>query len=123
MKRDADIVRKIAIATENLAPGEQLTGLSDVDHPTFVSHVQWMKDAGLVEAAVRKTYNPMEGGAVVLRLTWDGCDFLDAAREQVLWEKAKTSVIKPGASWTFDILKDWLKAEIREGFPTLRSLS
>ncbi len=52
-----------------------------------------------------------------------GCDFLDAARSDTLWAKAKTSVIKPSASWTFDLLKEWLKAEISSGLPTLRGLT
>lgn len=47
------------------------------------------------------------------RLTWDGHDFLEAARDNTVWKKAKETVLKPGASFTFDLLKEWLKAEIR----------
>ena len=47
---------------------------------------------------------------------------MDAARDDTLWRKAKESVIRPGASFTFDLVKDWLKAEISHGFPTLRGM-
>jgi len=60
---------------------------------------------------------------MVERLTWAGCEFADAVRSDTLWAKAKKEVIKPGISFTFDILKEWLKAEITQGFPTLRALA
>ncbi len=31
--------------------------------------------------------------------------------------------LKPGMSFTFDLLKDWLKAEISQGLPALRALA
>lgn len=34
----------------------------------------------------------------------------------------RLNVLIFGASWTFDVLKEWLKAEIKNGLPTLRSL-
>lgn len=36
---------------------------------------------------------------------------------------AKETVIKPGISFTLDTLKEWLKAEIASGLPTLRGLA
>lgn len=118
MKRDADKIREIALATEALAVGERLESTDAI----FCAHVQWMKDAGLIEARVIP-YQEGNTAAVVFRLTWDGCDFLDAARSETLWAKAKESVINPSASWTFDILKEWLVAEIKNGLPTLRGLT
>ncbi len=34
----------------------------------------------------------------------------------------RLDVLKPAGSWTFDVLKEWLKAEITQGLPTLRGL-
>lgn len=31
-------------------------------------------------------------------------------------------LIKPAGSWTFDVLKEWLKTEILQGLPTIRRL-
>lgn len=114
MKRNADLVRAIAQATEALKPGEILTHMPDVDAHELASHVRLMVDAGLLEARVQGYMGHEPPSIAVLRLTWAGCDFLDAARSDSLWAKAKSSVIAPTASWTFDILKDWLKDQIRQ---------
>lgn len=119
MKRDMDLIRRIAHATEALEPGEMLDGLGGVNAVTFVQHVVWMQEAGLVEALVPKNLGGSLENAMVMRLTWEGCDFLDAVRDEGLWSKAKEAVIKPSASFTFGLLKEWLTDEIRKGLPSL----
>lgn len=124
MKRDMDLIRRIVLATAELEYGKVLSELSDVAPETFATHVAWMDEAGLVKA----THKEGGGGsmatfAVVFRLTWAGCEFADAARSDTVWNKAKGSILKPGISFTFDVLKDWLKAEITQGLPTIRALS
>jgi hypothetical protein len=53
--------------------------------------------------------------AAVFRLTWDGADFLDAARSDTLWHRALAEVIAQGKSFTFDLLKAWLRHQIATG--------
>ena len=48
--------------------------------------------------------------------------FASAIDNDTLWRRAKENVIKPAGSWTFDVLKEWLKAEIVQGLPTIRRL-
>lgn len=123
MKRDMNVIRSIAFAVEALPPGKELEELSGVDAQTFGAHVKWMIDAGLVDGGVTQYIGERPPEATVRRLTWNGCDFLDAARSDTLWKRAQESVIGPTMSWTFDILKEWLKAEIKNGLPTLRGLA
>lgn len=120
MKRDMDIVRRIALETTNLPDNMVLTRLDGVDKATFGTHVMWMKEADLLVASVQEFKSGEPPTAQVRRLTWAGCDFADAVRSDTLWAKAKESVIKPTASFTFGLLKDWLVAEVKQGFPTLR---
>ncbi len=122
MRRDPDIIRAIVFAVEDLPLGERLSALDGISPESFLAHVEWMSDAGLIEARMVKHLSGA-GAASVLRLTWAGCDFADAARSQPLWDKAKKSVIGPTMSWTFDILKEWLKAEIKNGLPSLRGVA
>ncbi|MCS4508908.1 DUF2513 domain-containing protein [Xylophilus ampelinus] len=122
MKRDMDLVRKILLAVADSPHGSQLQQLDGVSNEDFTLHAIWLAEAGLVIAitsdqAVSATY------ALILRLTWQGCDFVDAIRDDTLWKKAKESVMKPATSFTFDLVKDWLKAEIAQGLPTLRGLA
>lgn len=123
MNRDMDIVRRIALATADMPYGEQLSELEGVPQQEFVMHVIWMEEAGLVKAIASAGSGSMAMYAVVERLTWQGCEFADATRSDTLWAKAKTNVLKPGLSFTFDVLRDWLKTEISQGFPTVRALS
>lgn len=122
MKRDMDLIRRIALETEALAFGESLTSLDGVAKEEFATHVAWMKEAGLLSANVIEYSDGSAPFAMAQKLTWAGCEFLDAARSDTVWSKAKANVIKPGMSFTFDLLKDWLKTEIAQGLPTLRVL-
>jgi len=119
MRRDMDLVRKIVLATADLPAGESLEGMDGVDDATFAMHAQWMQEAGLIEAAIA-SFMGGESLATVIRLTWDGCEFADAVASDTLWAKAKATVIKPSASFTFGVLRDWLKSEIQQGFPSIR---
>lgn len=122
MKRDMDLVRKILLATEALPYGSQLNGLEDVPTEAFITHVIWLKEGGLVEANAMAGSGSYAKYAIVTRLTWAGTEFVDAMRDDTLWAKAKENVMKPGMSFTLDLVKDWLKAELSQGFPTLRGL-
>ena len=119
MKRDMELIRAIALATEALAPGATLKELKDLDANTFATHVLWMHQAGLVQARVYNDARDTLTSATVVRLTWEGCEFVDAARNDTLWNKAVQSVVMPSASFTFGILKDWLAKEISQSLPTI----
>lgn len=118
MKRDMDLVRRIALATANLEFGETLSELEGVDAYTFGEHVQLMAEADLIDAQIAGGFP--EPIAIVMRLTWAGNDFVDAVKDDALWKRAMSKVVKSGASFTFEILKEALKTEITQGFPSLR---
>jgi hypothetical protein len=42
-----------------------------------------------------------------------GHDFLDAARDATIWSEAKDKALKPGVSWAFSMLAEFLKAEAK----------
>lgn len=123
MKRDMDLIRRIALAVENLEANRLLSGLADVEKAEYSMHAIWMEEAGLIRAVVQE-YTSGEAATVhIRRLTWEGCEFVEAIRDDTLWSKAKANVLRPGMSFTFGVLKDWLKTEITQGFPTLRNLN
>lgn len=109
-----DLVRTIAlvVADSKTAP---ISAIAGIDEATFARHAQWMQEAGLVQAALlpKDSIQPARN-AVIWRLTWAGCDFAAAVRNDTLWTKAKDVVIKPSSSWTFGVLLDWLKGQIVE---------
>lgn len=119
-----DLIRRIALEVEKTDFGFSLTGMQEdgVDAATFGMHVIWMQEAGLISATVHTTLSNKPPQVLVHRLTWAGCEFVDAIRDDTLWRKAKANVLKPGMSFTFDVLKEWLKTEISQGLPTVRAL-
>jgi len=119
MKRDMDLIRRMALAIAELPHDEPLTGLEGVDARDFVLHAVWMQEAGLIDAEVQESLGAPPF-VWIHRLTWDGCEFADAVRDETLWDKAKEKVIKPASSFSFGVLRDWLKAELLNGLPTLR---
>lgn len=107
MKRDMDIIRMLLIQQET---GEAPPELATYPEDLVVYNVALMKDAGLIEAAIAEGGDGSPIGAAIIRMTWAGHDFLDAARDDTVWRKAKENLLKPGVSWTFELLKETLKA-------------
>jgi hypothetical protein len=107
-----DIVRRILLAVEDAdGPVEALEGLDD---SVFSYHAAILIEAGLVRGdapTYGDTLQPF--GASIFSLTWSGHEFLDAARNDSVWQKATGTVRAKGVSLTFEVLKELLTATIR----------
>src|SRR5438067_163459 len=112
MKRDMDLIRLLLLRSAGDEDALRLAEQYSV--PERAYHVALLKDAGFVEAAISRDQHGLPSGAVVMRLTWQGHDFLDAMRDDNIWKKAKEKILKPGVSWTFSILIEFLKAEAKQ---------
>ena len=112
MKRNMDLIRLFLMQSESDQDAAAACETFSVEERAY--HVQLLVDAGLVEAIVRRGPKGEFTGAIVSRLTWARHEFLQSMRDDTLWKKAKAQVLKPGASWTFDILKEWVKHELRQ---------
>ena len=86
----------------------------DYDESTVHEHIERLIEAGLLEGKVARASG--RSVAHVSRLTWPGHDFLQTNRDDSVWKKAKEQMLKPGASWTVDILKKWAKHEVKQRF-------
>jgi hypothetical protein len=114
MKRDMDIVRHLLLWVESDRTHQFP---SEVTREALAYHAQLMIDAGLIEGTVH--YSSRRGVRIpeafhIQRLTWAGHDFLEAARNDTVWHTAKEKILKSGAAWTFDILKEILKSLARQ---------
>jgi hypothetical protein len=105
MKRDMDTARHLMMWVESDQCHEIPSTISRHD---LAYHAQLLIDAGLAEGTVH--LKSSRGRRVpddfyIERLTWAGHDFLDAARNETHWKKAKDKIIETGSSWTFETLK------------------
>ena len=105
MKRDMDLVREILIAVE-----EGNVNLDNIgyDRDRINLHVELMKENGLVDAVITPSYDGAEHGILkcwVKRLTWEGHDFLDEARDKSIWEQAKKKCLEETSGLAIDLLR------------------
>lgn len=114
MKRDMDLVRKILFEVEK----EPYTGVgNEINIPEYSGddieyHLMLLEEAGFIEVAPRG----MSESLKPTRLTWEGHEFLDAARDNTRWEKAKGAMSQAGG-FALDVMKQllvqYLKAELK----------
>ena len=112
MKRDMDVIRLLLLQLEGDEKAAEK--LKACDEPLVVYNAALLVDSGLAEGAVACGADNSPVSVAMNHMAWRGHDFLDAARDETLWKKAKQTVMKPAASYTFEIVKEYLKAEIRK---------
>lgn len=98
MKRDDDLIRNLLLEFEEredwLKAIPQTTSMSKEDRK-IIGHIYLLCDAGLVTSVGRDTY----------RLTNQGHDFLEATRDEGLWQTTKDAVSETGGNATLEIVK------------------
>ncbi len=115
MKRDMDVTRKILLAAEALPYARSFQSLEGVEEEQFITHALWLKQAGLIDAAGKAGSGSFAKYAIVQGLTWQGAEFVAAMQDETLWAKAKERFMKPGMSFTMDLVKAWLVDKITKG--------
>lgn len=113
MKRDMELGRRILLALEEKEDFSTPIIPEIPEHTKLevVYHIKLLNQAGLIEAM---DWSGDEW--VATTLTSIGHDFLDAARNETIWQKAKAMVLGNGAAMTFEIMKialaETLKAQL-----------
>lgn len=111
MTRDMDLVREILLALEKhphgFGPRElQIDGFTKEQ---IGYHIHIMGQAGLVETSERTDLDSTGPMARAKSLTWEGHEFLNAAREPSRWSQAKQLMEKAGGAsfqvWTSVLTK------------------
>ncbi len=119
MRRDMDIIREIMLTVRDADSYVNHQMLPDIEQAVFGKHAQLLEEAGLIACSLQLDSKGVAKSAVIYRLTWAGHDFADAITNETIWQKAKTHIINPTASWTFGILLEYLKMEIKSHIPGL----
>lgn len=112
--RDMDLVRAILLKVEaHDKPQEQRPiEIEGYTQEEVSYHLMIMKEAGLVDAVVRRGYRPFQW--LVRDLTWEGHEFLDKARNENNWAKAKAKFAEAGQGVTLDVLKQVLTIIVQQ---------
>lgn len=112
MKRDFDLIRAILIQIE----GEDQIDLSEYTEKQINYHKVLLIEAGFLEGKPHYSGNDRQIPDMVAinRMTWEGHEFIDKARSQTIWDKAKKIIKEKGLSISVDILKTILPMAIKE---------
>lgn len=117
MKRDFDLIRHMLSDIEAMPAGEAIRKFEypEYDLPTIEEHVRLINEAGFIKGNISEVISGRRTCSIFITgLSWDGHDFLDAMKDDNIWNKAKESILKPGASITFGLLLEWLKIEAKQ---------
>jgi hypothetical protein len=120
MKRDMDLVRQILLEVEEQPFTGKWLNL-EIDggftRQEITYHVMILYEAGLLEAVNLTTHGGKNWRPT--RLTWEGHEFLEAARDNSRWQKAKSTMMEKAGGITFEILKQLLmKLMMNQILPT-----
>ena len=120
MKRDPDLIRSILLTLESSQkPEEVMTAkrlkLDNWSEDEVNYNLLLLLEAGYIRGKDASTDNRTI--VYVTRLTWDGHEFLDAARDDGRWEKAKSAISKVGG-WSFDVAKTILVELAKDAIKT-----
>jgi DNA-binding transcriptional ArsR family regulator len=114
MKRDMDLIREILRTVEACEDsyGINSPAIEGYSEAQVAYHLKLLIDGGLIEAKDVDGEFQQDDEYIGINLTWDGQDFLNAARDNSLWKKAKEAVINSGVGFTVQSLLAWLKAQV-----------
>ena len=118
MKRNMDLVREVLLQIEATDIGEKIElDIPDHSDGEIGLHVELMIEHGLVKG----TTIPSSDGPVhrilayhIEKMMWEGHDFLAAARNDTIWEKAKKKCLGATGGLAFDVLKACLVESCKE---------
>ena len=111
MKRDMELVRKLLFLAEEGGKDDKLC--EEYGQDVVAGHVAILLDAKLVVGEVVCNEVGVPVASVILRLTWAGHEFLDNARNDTAWKNVMEKVKGVGATASFEILVELLKAAVK----------
>lgn len=123
MKRDIDLVRKIALALEARSTGSdgavpQIDGYTP-DQINYHAHL--MLQARLATGEVSSTLGGDVPEVTLTGLTWVGHDFIEKARNETRWKKAVAFVQEKELGLTVATVNDVLTALVKKETASLLS--
>jgi hypothetical protein len=114
MKRDMDLLRKILFYVEARPPFEHILAtsiqLEGEEQDAIIYHTVQLIESGLLKGTVFDLSNgPPE--CLILSMAPEGHDFIDLARKDTLWEKAKERGKRVAGTLTIALMKTALTEE------------
>jgi hypothetical protein len=113
MKRDIHLVRKIMMEIEANSDGVSIaqTQIENYSREQIQYHLALLSEAGYILA--RNASSGSELRFMPVRLTWEGHEFLDNARNDTVWNKTLHDIGEITESVALPLLRELLTAALR----------
>ncbi len=112
MQRDMNLIRRLLLSIEAEASTIYRFDMDGVDDVEKWYHVSLLTEAGFIKGVTVRWAADGTGPSInlagLVALTWEGHEFLDAIRDETVWEKTKEKARASGLdmqSLTFDLIK------------------
>ena len=117
MQRDLDLIRRILLEAERSALGP--VGLRDLrfdghEEAQIAGHIDLLEEGGLAVALRRAADDGGMTTTGILRITWKGHEFLDAARNDGVWSSTRAMLESHGLTVPLDLLMELLRDSARQ---------
>lgn len=107
MIRDMELVRKVLLALE-AKPGPEFVEtvkIKDYDDLAVRYHLLLLAQAKLIDYEPVLTKSGRIISVLAFNPSWKGYEFLDAVRDEAVWNKLKAQASDKGTSLPFDVLR------------------
>lgn len=109
MKRDMDLIRRLMLDIEKRPAGTHLTGDDLIqpgdDEAVVAEHLVLLIEQDMLKGKGIQTLSGLDiAHILIFSITWKGHEFLDAVREDTIWQKTKDKLASVGGSATLDIV-------------------
>lgn len=101
MKRDMDLIRLLLLQIE----GEERLDLSEYPQEQILYHKNLLLEANLAQGKCLPGNDKIVAVSLT-RLTWDGHDFLNAIKNETVWDKTRKVLKDKGGEVSFEIVKN-----------------
>ena len=122
MRRDMDLIRQIAFIIESSDDSfnSETINIANYSQSQIGYHCELMNESGLLDAIDTRTMQSDYATFHIRRLTTKGHDFVDAARSDTLWNKARATISSTVGGVAIDVLIRYLKTQAASalGLPT-----
>ena len=108
MKRNWDTIRELLVKVEACTLPSEIVTLSQFEqerHAEISYHMALLIEAGLVQGHMSQSIGPSVKHFMASRLSWQGHEFLDAIRNDTIWNKTKKLFLEKGVDMSFDLVK------------------
>ena len=123
MKRDFNLIRKILLDIEKSPPGKTISKLhyENYDEEVVKEHIRLLMNAKIIEGEIKISdevigccNQQMIIWYEIKRLTWEGHNFLNNAKNDTVWKKVMADAENKGMSLSMSVLNGLLTKAVEK---------